>query len=113
MATLYNKTALKKIKKDELSPATVPAVDVVADGSYPLIIDFYVYFSAARADGPLLKFVNYCVERAPKRAAQPRTDEGPLYAQKKAGITVTELMQRTDCTIAEARRVIDAIEFGE
>lgn len=34
-------------------------------------------------------------------------------AQKKAGITVTELMQRTDCTIAEARRVIDAIEFGE
>lgn len=34
-------------------------------------------------------------------------------AQKKPGITITELMQRTDCTIAEARRVIDAIEFGE
>lgn len=34
-------------------------------------------------------------------------------AQKKPEITVTELMQRTDCTIAEARRVIDTIEFGE
>ncbi|WP_085298642.1 ribosome recycling factor family protein [Cognaticolwellia mytili] len=34
-------------------------------------------------------------------------------AQKKPEITVTELMQRTDCTIAEARRVIDNIEFGE
>lgn len=34
-------------------------------------------------------------------------------AKKKPGITVTELMKRTDCTIAEARRVIDAIEFGE
>jgi hypothetical protein len=34
-------------------------------------------------------------------------------ALKKPSITVTELMQRTDCTIAEARRVIDTIEFGE
>ncbi|MGB1262971.1 MAG: ribosome recycling factor family protein [Cognaticolwellia sp.] len=34
-------------------------------------------------------------------------------AKKKPGITVTELMQRTDCTIAEARRVIDTVEFGE
>lgn len=34
-------------------------------------------------------------------------------AQKKSGITVSELMQRTDCTIAEARRVIDTLEFGE
>lgn len=34
-------------------------------------------------------------------------------ALKKPGITVTELMQRTDCTIAEARRVIDKIEFDE
>lgn len=34
-------------------------------------------------------------------------------ALKKPGITVTELMQRTDCTIAEARRVIDTIEFAE
>ncbi len=34
-------------------------------------------------------------------------------ALKKPGITVTELMQRTDCTIVEARRVIDTIEFGE
>lgn len=34
-------------------------------------------------------------------------------AQKKSGITVSELMLRTDCTIAEARRVIDTIEFGE
>lgn len=34
-------------------------------------------------------------------------------ALKKPGITVTKLMQRTDCTIAEARRVIDTIEFSE
>lgn len=34
-------------------------------------------------------------------------------ALKKPGITVTELMQRTDCTIAEARRVIDKIEFDD
>ncbi|ARD45264.1 ribosome recycling factor family protein [Colwellia sp. PAMC 21821] len=34
-------------------------------------------------------------------------------AQKKPGITISELMQRTDCTIAEARRVIDILEFGE
>lgn len=34
-------------------------------------------------------------------------------AKKKPGITVTELTQRTDCTILEARQVIDVIEFGE
>jgi len=34
-------------------------------------------------------------------------------AQKKPSITVSELMQRTDCTIAEARRVIDMLEFGD
>ncbi|MBA6391764.1 hypothetical protein H4J38_13395 [Colwellia sp. BRX10-3] len=34
-------------------------------------------------------------------------------AQKKPDITVSELMHRTDCTIAEARRVIDTLEFGE
>jgi hypothetical protein len=34
-------------------------------------------------------------------------------AQKKPSITVSELMQRTDCTIAEARKVIDILEFGE
>tara|TARA_R110000744_G_scaffold79928_10_gene156908 strand:+ start:2770 stop:3159 length:390 start_codon:yes stop_codon:yes gene_type:complete len=34
-------------------------------------------------------------------------------AEKKPGITISELMQRTDCTIAEARRVIDILEFGE
>ena len=34
-------------------------------------------------------------------------------AKKNSGITVSELMQRTDCTIAEARRVIDVLEFGE
>lgn len=34
-------------------------------------------------------------------------------AQKKPGITISELMQRTDCTIAEARKVIDVLEFGE
>lgn len=33
-------------------------------------------------------------------------------AQKKPEITVSELMQRTDCTIAEARKVIDTLEFG-
>jgi hypothetical protein len=33
-------------------------------------------------------------------------------AQKKPEITLSELMQRTDCTIAEARRVIDTLEFG-
>lgn len=32
-------------------------------------------------------------------------------AKKKPGITITELMTRTDCTIAEARQVIDKIEF--
>ncbi|SEK35367.1 Ribosome recycling factor [Colwellia chukchiensis] len=34
-------------------------------------------------------------------------------AKKKPGITVSELMQRTDCTIAQARRVIDTIEFDD
>ncbi len=34
-------------------------------------------------------------------------------AEKKPGITVSELMLRTDCTIAEARKVIDTIEFGD
>ncbi|MBA6327954.1 hypothetical protein H4J46_08395 [Colwellia sp. MB02u-6] len=33
-------------------------------------------------------------------------------AQHKPEITVSELIQRTDCTIAEARRVIDTLEFG-
>ncbi|UUO24767.1 hypothetical protein FGD67_17245 [Colwellia sp. M166] len=32
---------------------------------------------------------------------------------KKPGITVSELMLRTDCTIAEARRVIDTLEFAD
>ena len=34
-------------------------------------------------------------------------------AQKKPDITISELMQRTDCTIAEARKVIDILEFGD
>ena len=34
-------------------------------------------------------------------------------AKKKPEITISELMLRTDCTIAEARRVIDSLEFGE
>lgn len=34
-------------------------------------------------------------------------------AKKKPSITISELMHRTDCTIAEARRVIDIIEFGD
>lgn len=34
-------------------------------------------------------------------------------AKKKPTITLSELMLRTDCTIAEARKVIDTIEFGD
>lgn len=33
-------------------------------------------------------------------------------AKKKPGITISELILRTDCTIAEARKVIDTIEFS-
>jgi hypothetical protein len=33
-------------------------------------------------------------------------------AQTKPSICVSELMLRTDCTIAEARKVIDALEFS-
>jgi hypothetical protein len=36
-----------------------------------------------------------------------------IIAKKKPGITISELMQRTDCTIAEARTVIDILEFGD
>ncbi len=32
-------------------------------------------------------------------------------AQKKPGITISELILRTDCTIVEARKVIDVLEF--
>jgi hypothetical protein len=34
-------------------------------------------------------------------------------AQKKPEITVSELMARTDCTIAQARQVIDKVEFDD
>ena len=34
-------------------------------------------------------------------------------AKQKPGITVNELMARTDCTIAEARKVIDEIEWQD
>ena len=34
-------------------------------------------------------------------------------AKKTSGITVTQLMARTDCTIAEARKVIDELEWQE
>ncbi len=34
-------------------------------------------------------------------------------ATDKPNITVSELMMRTDCTIVEARKVIDTLEFGE
>lgn len=34
-------------------------------------------------------------------------------AEKKPAITVSELMQRTDCTIAQARKVIDTLEFSD
>lgn len=34
-------------------------------------------------------------------------------AKRKPGITVTELMSRTDCTISQARKVIDELEFLE
>ena len=35
------------------------------------------------------------------------------FAKNKPGITVNELMAKTDCTIAQARKVIDEIEFLE
>jgi len=34
-------------------------------------------------------------------------------AEKKPGITLSELMLSTDCTIVQARKVIDTIEFGD
>lgn len=34
-------------------------------------------------------------------------------AQKNLGITVNQLMAKTDCTIAQARRVIDELEWLE
>lgn len=34
-------------------------------------------------------------------------------AKKHQGITVNQLMARTDCTIAQARKVIDEIEWQE
>lgn len=34
-------------------------------------------------------------------------------AKKNSGITVNELMAKTDCTVAEARKVIDEIEWQE
>ncbi|MGJ8693135.1 MAG: ribosome recycling factor family protein [Thalassotalea sp.] len=34
-------------------------------------------------------------------------------AKRKPGITVNELMAKTDCTIAQARQVIDEIEFSD
>lgn len=36
-----------------------------------------------------------------------------FIARKNDGITVNELMAKTDCTVAQARKVIDEIEFGE
>lgn len=34
-------------------------------------------------------------------------------AKRKSGITVAELMAKSNCTTAEARKVIDAIEFND
>jgi len=34
-------------------------------------------------------------------------------AKKKSGISVNELMAKTDCTVAQARRVIDELEWSE
>ncbi len=34
-------------------------------------------------------------------------------AQKNPGITVNELMAKTDCTIADARKIIDELEWIE
>ena len=34
-------------------------------------------------------------------------------AKNKPGITVNELMGKTDCTISQARKVIDEIEFSD
>lgn len=36
-----------------------------------------------------------------------------MIARKNDGITVNELMAKTDCTVAQARKVIDEIEFGD
>ncbi len=34
-----------------------------------------------------------------------------IIAKKNPGITVNELLTKTDCTVAQARRVIDEIEW--
>ncbi|GHG02620.1 ribosome recycling factor family protein [Thalassotalea marina] len=34
-----------------------------------------------------------------------------FIAKKNSGITINELMAKTDCTVAEARRVIDELEW--
>lgn len=36
-----------------------------------------------------------------------------FIAKKNSGITVNELMAKTDCTVAEARKVIDELEWLE
>lgn len=38
-------------------------------------------------------------------------DELMTIAKQNSGITVNQLMARTDCTIAQARKVIDELEF--
>lgn len=36
-----------------------------------------------------------------------------LIAKQKPGITVNELMAKTDCTIAQARKIIDQLEWED
>lgn len=40
-------------------------------------------------------------------------EELMIIAKQNTGITVNQLMARTDCTIAQARKVIDELEFLE
>ena len=36
-----------------------------------------------------------------------------IIAKKNSGITINELMAKTDCTLAQARKVIDELEWQE
>ncbi|WP_448211152.1 ribosome recycling factor family protein [Colwellia sp. MEBiC06753] len=40
-------------------------------------------------------------------------DELMSFAKQQPGITVNQLMAKTDCTVAQARRVIDELEFDD
>lgn len=46
-----------------------------------------------------------------KQQQEITLDELKAIALQNSGITVNQLMARTDCTVAQARKVIDDIEF--